>query len=99
MSGALPVCSGAKAVGAFIRAGWQERAGKRKQRGSHKTLIKPGSAVVLTVPQHHELDRGLLRDLIRNAGLTVDDSSNCYNRQGFPSTKTVTPLVLQVACS
>jgi hypothetical protein len=28
---------------------------------------------VLTVPLHRELDRGLLRGLIRKAGISVDD--------------------------
>ena len=35
-------------------------------------LVKPGVAVNLSVPDHRELDRGLLRGLIRDAGLTVD---------------------------
>jgi predicted RNA binding protein YcfA (HicA-like mRNA interferase family) len=42
-------------------------------RGSHVTLFKPHHPVVLTVPLHRELGRGLLRDLIRKAGLTVDE--------------------------
>jgi predicted RNA binding protein YcfA (HicA-like mRNA interferase family) len=69
MSGTLPVCSGADAVRAFEKAGWQ----KRRQRGSHVTLIKPGSPVVLTVPQHAELARGTLRRLIRYAGITPQE--------------------------
>jgi hypothetical protein len=36
-------------------------------------LTKPGVAVNLSVPDHRELDRGLLRGLIRDAGLTVDE--------------------------
>ena len=35
-------------------------------------LTKPGTSVNLTIPDHRELDRGLLRGLIRDAGLTVD---------------------------
>jgi hypothetical protein len=30
---------------------------------------------VLTVPLHRELDRGLLRSLIRKAGISVEDFS------------------------
>jgi hypothetical protein len=37
------------------------------------TLIKPGATAILTVPLHHELDRGTLRALIRKAGLTVEE--------------------------
>ena len=36
-------------------------------------MIKPALPVVLTVPLHRELDRGLLRHLIRKAGMTVDE--------------------------
>ncbi len=35
-------------------------------------LSKPGVAANLSVPDHRELDRGLLRGLIRDSGLTVD---------------------------
>jgi len=66
---ALPVCSGAEAVRAFERAGWQVR----RQHGSHVIMAKAGEAVVLSVPQHRELDRGTLRSLIRLAGLTVGE--------------------------
>ena len=65
----LPVCSGAEAVAAFQRGGWQ----RDRQRGSHLTLIKAGLPVVLTVPLHRELGPGLLRALIRKAGLTVEE--------------------------
>jgi len=35
-------------------------------------LVKPGIPFNLTVPDHKELDRGLLRGLIRDSGLTVE---------------------------
>ena len=65
----LPVCSGKEAVRAFERAGWNVD----RQRGSHVSLFRANHPVVLTVPLHRELDRGLLRDLIRKAGLTVEE--------------------------
>ena len=64
----LPVCSGAAAIWVFTRVGWTED----RRRGSHATLTKPDSFVILTVRLHDELDRGLLRGLIRKAGLTVE---------------------------
>ena len=65
----LPVCSGEDAIRVLKKAGWiQDR-----QRGSHVTLIKEGLAVVLTVSLHRELGPGLLRSLIRKAGLTVEE--------------------------
>jgi predicted RNA binding protein YcfA (HicA-like mRNA interferase family) len=65
----LPVCSGEEAIRGFERAGWT----KDRRRGSHVTLTKPGSIVVLTVPLHRELGPGLLRSLIRKAGLSVEE--------------------------
>lgn len=41
-------------------------------RGSHMILLKPGSLVSLSVPDHRELAKGTLRKLIRAAGLTVE---------------------------
>ena len=63
----LPVISGADAVRAFQRAGWQID----RQRGSHVVLLKPGEIASLSVPQHRELAPGTLRSLIRAAGMTV----------------------------
>jgi hypothetical protein len=36
-------------------------------------LSKIGAVANLSVPDHRELDRGLLRGLIRDAGLSVDE--------------------------
>ncbi len=57
------VCSSEVAIQAFEQAGWVQD----RQRGEHVTLTKPGSLVVLTVPLHHEIGPGLLRNLIRKA--------------------------------
>ena len=70
MSPALPVISGADAIRAFARLGYEVS----RQKGSHVRLIHPEKSkrAPLTVPLHKELDAGLLRSLIREAGLTVD---------------------------
>jgi len=65
----LPVCSGKDVIDAFEKVGWL----MDRQKGSHVTLIKEGETVVLTVPLHKEIDKGLLRSLIRKANLTVED--------------------------
>ena len=67
----LPVISGRQARRAFEKAGWVFN----RQRGSHMILTKTNVPVNLSVPDHHELDRELLRSLIRDAGLTVDEFS------------------------
>lgn len=65
----LPVVSGQRAVKAFTKAGWTPE----RQHGSHLVLSKPGREEILTVPLHKELKRGMLRALIRDAGLEVDE--------------------------
>ena len=65
----LPIVSGDEAIKAFQRGGWVVR----RQVGSHVTLEKEGEVATLSVPRHRELDRGLLRRLIRDAGLSVDE--------------------------
>jgi predicted RNA binding protein YcfA (HicA-like mRNA interferase family) len=64
----LPVVSGQEARRAFEKLGWHFD----RQRGSHMILVQPGVPQNLSVPDHRELDRGLLRGLIRDAGLTVE---------------------------
>ena len=62
----LPVCSGADAVRAFGRLGYEVD----HQTGSHEILRHPSSGRRLTVPNHPELAKGTLRALIRDAGAT-----------------------------
>jgi predicted RNA binding protein YcfA (HicA-like mRNA interferase family) len=66
--GKLSNISGKQAVKAFERVGWTYS----RQMGSHLSMIKPGSPINLTIPQHKELAPGTLRSLIRDADLTVD---------------------------
>ncbi len=65
----LPTLSGREVVGALKRFGWEIA----RRRGSHVILVRDGSDNTLSVPDHKELDRGTLRSLIRDAGLTVDE--------------------------
>ena len=63
----LPVCSGADAVQAFRRIGYEVD----HQTGSH-IILRHSSQRRLTVPNHRELAKGTLRALIREAGLTKE---------------------------
>ena len=69
MNPKLKLCSGAEAVRKLERAGWSVA----RQKGSHVMLTKPGYQWTLSVPLHDELGPGLLRKLIRQAGLTVEE--------------------------
>ena len=63
----LPVCSGADAVRAFQKVGYEVD----HQTGSHVILRHP-SGRRLTVPNHRILAKGTLRALIRDAGVTKE---------------------------
>ncbi len=64
----LPMISGDELVSAFSRAGfvWDHT------EGSHMILLHPDGRR-LSVPRHRELGRGLLRALIRDAGITREE--------------------------
>jgi len=66
----LPVVSGADAVRALGKAGYAVD----HQTGSHVILRQTTHPHRrLTVPNHRELAKGMLRAIIRDAGLTVDE--------------------------
>ncbi|MBX3385673.1 MAG: type II toxin-antitoxin system HicA family toxin [Phycisphaeraceae bacterium] len=67
----LPVISGGEAIVALQRLGYVAV----RQKGSHIRLRHPSDAKrqPITVPDHRTLKPGLLRAIIRDAGLTVDE--------------------------
>jgi predicted RNA binding protein YcfA (HicA-like mRNA interferase family) len=65
----LRLCSGQEAVKKFQKVGWVVA----RQRGSHIMMIKSNYEYTLSIPQHKELGPGILRKLIRQAGLTVEE--------------------------
>lgn len=69
MAERIRLCSGSDAVRKFERAGWTVA----RQRGSHVMLVKSGYEYTLSIPQHDELGPGLLRKLIRQAALSVEE--------------------------
>jgi len=70
MTQRLPALRPQQVIRALERAGWQVH----RQRGSHVSMHKQGVAFVITVPLHRrDLPRGTLRDIIKDAGLTVDE--------------------------
>jgi predicted RNA binding protein YcfA (HicA-like mRNA interferase family) len=65
----LPVVSGAECVKALEKVGFIVY----RQRGSHIVLVRQTPPAQTTVPNHKEIDRGTLRAIIRQSGLTVDE--------------------------
>jgi predicted RNA binding protein YcfA (HicA-like mRNA interferase family) len=69
----LPVISGKEAMKAFEKAGWQFiRVGSTR----HYICKKVGMVTTLSIPDHKILDRGLLRSLIRDAYISIDEFCN-----------------------
>lgn len=65
----LPVITPKAAIKAFSKVGW----GVARQKGSHVQMTKPGEKPILTIPYHSKLKRGVLRTLIKKAGITVEE--------------------------
>ena len=63
----LPVISGKDVVKILCRSGFVVR----RQTGSHIIIKREKRQVV--VPNHDEIDRGTLRSIIKQSGLTVDE--------------------------
>ena len=46
---------------------------EKRQHGSHIILRRDDPFAQLVIPDHKELDRGTLRAIIRQAGLSIDE--------------------------
>jgi predicted RNA binding protein YcfA (HicA-like mRNA interferase family) len=70
MTQRLPALRPHQVLRALEKAGWQVH----RQRGSHVSMHKEGVPFLITVPLHRrDLPRGTLRDIIKDAGLTVEE--------------------------
>ncbi len=71
----VPVLSASEVVRVFEMLGW-----RTARPGNHIVLVRDGSAVSLSIPNHREVARGTLRSLIRAAGLTVEEFTAALER-------------------
>jgi predicted RNA binding protein YcfA (HicA-like mRNA interferase family) len=65
----LPRISGRECAQALGKIGFY----LRRQESSHMILRRDNPFAQLVVPDHKELDRGTLRAIIRQSGLSVDE--------------------------
>ena len=65
----LPIISGRALVRALRGVGFEFD----RQKGSHMILYRADPVTTLSVPDHRELDRGTLRALLRQAGITPEE--------------------------
>lgn len=65
----LPRVSGQDCVQALKRIGFD----LKRQHGSHIIMRRDNPFAQVVVPDHKELDRGTLRAIIKQVGLSVDE--------------------------
>jgi predicted RNA binding protein YcfA (HicA-like mRNA interferase family) len=65
----IPKLSGRECLKVLAKAGFVFK----RQEGSHIIVRRDEPFAQLVVPDHQELDRGTLRAIIRQSGLSVDD--------------------------
>ncbi len=72
--GRIPQISGREVVKAFEKLGYHAV----RQRGSHIRLwpAEGSERKPLTIPDHHIIGKGLLRKIIRDAEISLDDFLN-----------------------
>lgn len=71
----LPLISGKIAVKIFIKIGYQSI----RQKGSHIRL-RHSKRKPLTIPNHKILGKGLLRKLLRDSELSVEDFLKLFKK-------------------
>ena len=64
-----PLLSGKEIVKAFEKVGYY----RVSQRGSHIKIHNDTRQITLIIPDHKEVDRWILRGIIRDAELTVEE--------------------------
>ena len=67
----LPLLSGRDVIKILKKIGFEEK----RQKGSHIILVKEiaNSKKAVVVPNHKEIDKGTLLEIIRQAGLTREE--------------------------
>lgn len=65
----VPILTPQQVIRVFESFGWQVQ----RSRGSHIMLTCPGKFHTLSIPNHSEVGRGLLRGQIGKAGLTIEE--------------------------
>jgi predicted RNA binding protein YcfA (HicA-like mRNA interferase family) len=63
----LPLLSWRKLVKVLVKAGFKPS----RQKGSHLILVKNG--YIVPIPKHKEIKRGLLLEIIAEAGMTKEE--------------------------
>jgi predicted RNA binding protein YcfA (HicA-like mRNA interferase family) len=65
----LPVVSGRECVKALQKVGFRVV----RQTGSHIIMRRDNPYAQVTIPNHREIDKGTLKNILKDAGLTVEE--------------------------
>jgi predicted RNA binding protein YcfA (HicA-like mRNA interferase family) len=65
----LPLISGQECVKALLKIGFYVD----RQKGSHIIMRRDDPFAIISVPNHRELRKGMIRTIIKGAGLTIDE--------------------------
>lgn len=71
----LPVVSGKDLIKVLEKKCFKVQ----RRKGSHVTLVRDDPPARLTVPDHREIKRGTLSEILRQAGLSRDDFLDSYS--------------------
>ena len=72
----LPLDSGERIARVFERLGF-----RRRRTGNHILLTHPDKLMLcVSIPNHKEVDRRLLRTELRKAGLTVEEFRSAWEK-------------------
>jgi predicted RNA binding protein YcfA (HicA-like mRNA interferase family) len=72
----LPLGPGSAHAAAFERCGWTVL--NRRGRGKHFLLSHPAHNEIISIPDHPEVKRALLAQLVKIAGLTSSEYAKLY---------------------
>jgi predicted RNA binding protein YcfA (HicA-like mRNA interferase family) len=75
----LPLASGDQHAKAFERCGWIRA--RRRGRGKHIILTKPGARATLSIPDHDEVKRAIIAKLLKAAELSEDEYVSAFARR------------------
>jgi predicted RNA binding protein YcfA (HicA-like mRNA interferase family) len=65
----VPILRPKEVIYAFEKLGWVVA----RQKGSHIIMTKRGKIATLSIPNHPEVARGTLRDLINRSGESLEE--------------------------
>ena len=74
----LPQVSGPELVGALQKLGFTVR----RQHGSHIIMRRVDPFAQTVVPNHRQIDRGTLRAILRQTGISADKLIELLSRRG-----------------